>query len=274
MRTSNNLHNCETGSQACVRAFAPRRSICAYTVRFRVHFASLLNSQRQNTGLPSAYLLTTINWLSCCGGSPAFLVVRALVQLHSTICHSEKVCSAFNRHCQTDTSLLGRQLSCKLLSYIDSYRAVSRSKKSPLSVTLSHKGLASCLYWHIGNGNCNALARCACVQRVRRALPLSLMMQLGRRLTPGGVELQGPPAQMQQAAVLVRLLLDSLTTCYTTMTISKPPPPSLLPPSILYSHQLSSSPLSPHLHHSLHFHVCIIISWLLSMVLGILPPGS
>ena len=44
------------------------------------------------------------------------------------------------------------------------------------------------------------------MQRLRRALPLSLMMLLGRRLTPGGAELQGPPDQMQQAAVLVRPL--------------------------------------------------------------------
>ena len=45
------------------------------------------------------------------------------------------------------------------------------------------------------------------MQRLRRAL--SLMLLLGRRLTPGGVELQGPPAQMQQAAVAVRQLLDA-----------------------------------------------------------------
>jgi len=47
------------------------------------------------------------------------------------------------------------------------------------------------------------------VQRLRRALPLSLMMLLGRRLTPGGVALQGPLAQMQKAAVAVRQLLDA-----------------------------------------------------------------
>ena len=47
------------------------------------------------------------------------------------------------------------------------------------------------------------------MQRLRRALPLSLMMLLGRRLTPEGVALQGPPAQMQKAAVAVRQLLDA-----------------------------------------------------------------
>ena len=43
-----------------------------------------------------------------------------------------------------------------------------------------------------------------------RALPLSLMMLLGQRVTPGGVDLQGPPDQMQQAAVAVRQLLAAL----------------------------------------------------------------
>ena len=76
---------------------------CAYTFRFKVHLAWLLNSHIQNTGLPSAYLLTTVNWLSCCGGSPPFRVVKALVQLHN-LTHPEKVFSAVNRHCQTDIS--------------------------------------------------------------------------------------------------------------------------------------------------------------------------
>ena len=48
------------------------------------------------------------------------------------------------------------------------------------------------------------------MQILERALPLSLMMLLGRRLTAGEVGLQGPPDQMQQAAVAVRQLLAAL----------------------------------------------------------------